>query len=181
MRIILDPGHGGADPGVTWRHLRESDLNLATALTLKFVLTGRGHSVRLTREADVYPSFAGRTRRQGADLFVAVHYNAANTYPMLYYASDPRTVGKPRLERNRRLALGIQAARPALGLRHVVPDTDPGFVRFDPPRLYISDYREGPSILWEVDRINSYLDTAEWRLARCTLFAEAVGAAWEQA
>jgi N-acetylmuramoyl-L-alanine amidase len=89
MRIVVDPGHGGHDPGaVDLRQeeagdlydTREDDINLAIGLLLKDCLEVRGHEVRMTRETDVYPTLTDRARlanRWPADLFISVHCNAS--------------------------------------------------------------------------------------------------------
>ena len=52
MRICIDPGHGGTDPGaigIKPFQLRETDFNLAVALLLEEQLLDRGFEVLLTR------------------------------------------------------------------------------------------------------------------------------------
>jgi N-acetylmuramoyl-L-alanine amidase len=78
--IVLDPGHGGKDPGAIGpTGLQEKDVNLALARALRDLLTGKGYDVFLTRETDVFvplearPAFA---RDHGADLFISLHCNA---------------------------------------------------------------------------------------------------------
>jgi N-acetylmuramoyl-L-alanine amidase len=54
--LVLDPGHGGRDPGAVDPNsgTRESDLNLAQALTLKEYLVALGYTVGFTRTTDVF-------------------------------------------------------------------------------------------------------------------------------
>ena len=78
--IVLDPGHGGYDPGAVYHGLEEKDLNLKLALQVATSL-GRSGAVKvlLTRERDIYVSLADRvalSRRAGADLFLSLHANA---------------------------------------------------------------------------------------------------------
>ena len=54
MKICIDPGHGGKDPGATNGSVYEKNINLAVALKLKKLLIERGLEVLLTRETDVY-------------------------------------------------------------------------------------------------------------------------------
>jgi N-acetylmuramoyl-L-alanine amidase len=75
--IVIDPGHGGRDPGAAGALSREKDLTLATARALKARLerTGR-YQVVLTRSSDVYIPLDQRVsvaRRAGADLFISMH------------------------------------------------------------------------------------------------------------
>lgn len=75
--IVLDPGHGGYDPGATYNGLKEKDLNLALALKVASRLGGV--KTLLTRERDIYVSLADRvalSKRAEADLFIALHANA---------------------------------------------------------------------------------------------------------
>ena len=79
--VVIDPGHGGKDPGTTSNSLvHEKKVVLELSLMLRDLLESRGYHVRLTRENDVYLPLRERTRMatmQGADLFVSIHANAA--------------------------------------------------------------------------------------------------------
>ncbi len=78
--IIIDPGHGGADPGAVANGLLEKDLNLGISLKLKELLTGSGIPVRLTRESDQDLSLEARcdtANNWPADLFLSVHCNGS--------------------------------------------------------------------------------------------------------
>jgi N-acetylmuramoyl-L-alanine amidase len=85
--IVLDAGHGGADPGKQNLRLKlnEKDLTLDVVLRLKKILELRGYAVRLTRSEDVKLAPEQRAdleRRAGvaneakADLFLSIHFNA---------------------------------------------------------------------------------------------------------
>jgi N-acetylmuramoyl-L-alanine amidase len=78
--IVLDPGHGGKDPGAEGRiGLKEKLANLGIALRLKKRLETIGIRVLVTREDDRYVSLADRVqfaKFANADLFVSVHCNA---------------------------------------------------------------------------------------------------------
>jgi N-acetylmuramoyl-L-alanine amidase len=80
-RIVIDPGHGGHDPGAQVRGLNEADLTLDIALRLEALLKKEpGLEVVLTRRIDVYLSLEERTaiaNREGADLFLSVHANTS--------------------------------------------------------------------------------------------------------
>jgi N-acetylmuramoyl-L-alanine amidase len=78
MTIILDPGHGGADPGATREHPVEAWICLNVALACRDSL--KGHRVVLTRDEDVSTSLSARVlaaKSEKADLFVSIHANAA--------------------------------------------------------------------------------------------------------
>jgi len=88
-RVVIDPGHGGYDPGARDASGRfaEKDLALAIAILLARELEARGVSVAMTRETDTFLSLPERTRladRDDADLFVSVHLNSS---------PNPRTSG----------------------------------------------------------------------------------------
>ncbi len=78
--VMLDPGHGGIDPGAERSGVREADLVLDFARILREVLLRRGvFDVALTREEDVFVSLDGRiraARAARADLFVSLHADA---------------------------------------------------------------------------------------------------------
>jgi len=86
-RVVIDPGHGGSDPGAVANGLVEKELNLEVALRLRDLLDldtadqlgGGEWDVRLTRVADVSVSLAARVALANswpADRFVSIHHNA---------------------------------------------------------------------------------------------------------
>lgn len=83
LTIVLDPGHGGKDPGAVGKTIkaREKDINLAVVFKLKALLEKElGLKVLLTRSDDSYVTLGSRTRfanENKADLFVSIHTNAA--------------------------------------------------------------------------------------------------------
>lgn len=79
--IVIDPGHGGQDPGaISRKGQKEKDVALDVALELRNLLVaGKGLNVILTRESDIYLPLENRTviaNQQNADLFISVHANA---------------------------------------------------------------------------------------------------------
>jgi len=80
--IVIDPGHGGRDPGaLAVIGGKESEIVLDTSLKLKALIEKDSrYVVRLTRETDVYVEHEDRVtmaRDWGADLFISVHADAA--------------------------------------------------------------------------------------------------------
>jgi N-acetylmuramoyl-L-alanine amidase len=76
--IVIDPGHGGIDPGASsHRKTREKDVVLAYGLELRDALEKTGHyRVVMTRNDDTFVSLQGRVkiaRDNKADLFIAIH------------------------------------------------------------------------------------------------------------
>ena len=80
-RIVIDPGHGGSDPGARTGPLTESALVLDLAKRLEARLAAETDiEVILTRRRDAYMPLRARTElanRVGADLFLSIHANAA--------------------------------------------------------------------------------------------------------
>jgi N-acetylmuramoyl-L-alanine amidase len=81
-RIVIDPGHGGHDPGAIGpKKLCEKDVVLDIALKLKKILSKEPDiEVFLTRDKDVFIPLVERTaiaNSKKADLFVSVHANAS--------------------------------------------------------------------------------------------------------
>lgn len=78
--IVLDPGHGGKDPGAVANGVKEKDIVLKLAKSLKPLLEQQlGYEVILTREDDTFLSLEERTaiaNTKGADLFISLHVNA---------------------------------------------------------------------------------------------------------
>jgi len=78
--VVLDPGHGGVDPGAERGGVREADLMLLMARELREGLRrAGGFDVHMTRDADVFvslPARASLARRLGADAFVSLHADA---------------------------------------------------------------------------------------------------------
>lgn len=79
--IVLDPGHGGKDPGARGRRgTEEKDITLKVALRLRDLLSKQpGVRVLMTRDQDVFVELEERAKfanRQEADLFVSIHVNS---------------------------------------------------------------------------------------------------------
>ncbi|HUD31227.1 MAG TPA: N-acetylmuramoyl-L-alanine amidase [Novosphingobium sp.] len=81
--VVIDPGHGGFDPGAGQGELREKTVALQVALALREkLLAGGGLRVALTRDTDRFIALADRpdiARRLNADLFVSIHADSAES------------------------------------------------------------------------------------------------------
>lgn len=80
-RIVIDPGHGGHDPGSLGDGIREAELVLDVALRLEKLLEQEaGVDVVMTRRTDEFIELEDRTRianKQNADLFLSIHANSS--------------------------------------------------------------------------------------------------------
>ena len=65
--IVIDPGHGGADPGTQHNGLVEKQLTLDIAQRLRALLVAQGWTVRMTRETDIDPLSADILAKMRAD------------------------------------------------------------------------------------------------------------------
>ncbi len=84
--IVLDAGHGGANPGATYQGRQEKDDALALTLAVGQILENRGVDVYYTRTTDIYESPAQKAmegNQTGADYFVSIHRNSS-PYPNQY-------------------------------------------------------------------------------------------------
>ncbi|MEM6456569.1 MAG: N-acetylmuramoyl-L-alanine amidase [Acidobacteriota bacterium] len=86
-RIMIDPGHGGVDPGTVTDlddgTLREKDITLDIGSQLAELLRSDGFEVAMTREDDRFISLRERAQMANdarADLFVSIHVNWLNRY-----------------------------------------------------------------------------------------------------
>ena len=119
--VVLDPGHGGSDPGACKYGLREADLTLKIAQYCKSKLEEYSHvEVYMTRTADTDNNLANRVayaKKFNPDVFVSIHINAVGGqhggaevyYPNGNYIPGIGTEGKE-------LAEVIQQKLVALGL-----------------------------------------------------------------
>lgn len=80
--VVLDPGHGGKDPGAIGAHGKtyEKNVTLAAAKELKGLLEKKGYKVYLTRSTDIFIPLRQRVRiaqKYKADLFLSIHADSA--------------------------------------------------------------------------------------------------------
>jgi N-acetylmuramoyl-L-alanine amidase len=100
--VVIDPGHGGHDPGCLGSFTQEKHIALAISLYLKQMINERFPEVRviMTRETDVFIPLHERARlanRNNADLFISIHCNffpnrenihGSETYVMGLHTAD---------------------------------------------------------------------------------------------
>lgn len=94
--IVIDPGHGGKDPGALGANITEAEINLRAAKELKKKLEGLGFNVYMTRESNKYVGLYNRPQIANdlnADAFISIHANAARNkdasgVETLYYPEE---------------------------------------------------------------------------------------------
>jgi N-acetylmuramoyl-L-alanine amidase len=161
-RVVIDPGHGGPDPGAVGRGgLRETDIVLDVSLQVARLLQARGVLVTLTRTSEVdvdLPPRVNLANRVGATAFVSIHANAISmSRPDVngietFFFSDPRSA---RLATAiQRQVLNVSPGSPNRGVKrgrfYVIRRTrmpsalvETGFVtgNIDAPRLATASHR----------------------------------------
>ncbi len=118
--IIIDPGHGGIDPGTVARNkIYEKDIVLSLAKELKKQLLASGkYRVLLTRETDIFIRLKNRVefaRKHEGDLFISLHVNSneksnirgTSIYTLSKKASDAQTAKLAEKENQADLIAGI--------------------------------------------------------------------------
>ncbi len=83
--IVIDPGHGGKDPGCNGTTCNEKDIALAISLKLGELIEKNLKDVKViyTRKTDAFVELEERAQianRNAADLFISIHCNAASVY-----------------------------------------------------------------------------------------------------
>lgn len=125
LTVVLDPGHGGGDPGaVGIGGLQEKEINLAIAQKVKANLEDKGINVVMARSNDVEIDLDPRVdtaERANADVFVSIHSNAislsrpdVNGLETYYYSSGLRlaqTIHNSVLQQTDLLDRGVRRAR----------------------------------------------------------------------
>ena len=102
--MLIDPGHGGKDPGTHHNGIREKDLTLDISKRVGAILSSRGLNVRYTRRSDTWITLeqrADKVRTNKADLFISIHVNANPSEGVqgfeTYYLDVSRTSASTRL------------------------------------------------------------------------------------
>lgn len=150
--VVLDAGHGGANPGATYQGRQEKDDALALTLAVGEILENSGVDVYFTRTTDVYESpyqKAMEANAAGADYFVSIHRNSS-PYPNQY-------TGVESLVYSRYGA----AARMAANINYQLEQI--GFVNQgvnERQNLVVLNSTQMPAVLVEVGFINTDADNA---------------------
>ena len=164
--IIVDPGHGGADPGAIGVHngqnYLEKEYDLKFATNLKNELQALGFKVIMTRSSDKYVENSERvaiTRQNDADLLFSLHHNAASSaasggltiYPSMKY--DPAT--QASFSESKALAQMLEKAYENSGMAYKGSYQD---INISGHTLYVMRNAETRTILTEMGFITNSND-----------------------
>ncbi|MBU5342267.1 N-acetylmuramoyl-L-alanine amidase family protein [Caldifermentibacillus hisashii] len=120
VKIFIDPGHGGSDPGAVGNGLKEKDLTLAISKKIRDKLANyEGVQVKLSRESDTSLSLKQRTdmaNAWGADYLISVHINAGGGTGFESYTYNKSYSGKQETNRKRSI-LHAEIMRQLSGVR----------------------------------------------------------------
>ncbi|MDT8901348.1 N-acetylmuramoyl-L-alanine amidase family protein [Anaeroselena agilis] len=159
--IVVDPGHGGTNPGAVGNGTRESDNNLAVGLKLRDKLRQAGAKVVMTRETDRNVATPSSTlgqelqarvdiaERNNADLFVSVHSNS-NPEPSIAGAMTFYPSGK-----SSKLALEVQSA--------IIRETAAVDKGTETATFYVLRNTSMPSILVEMGFVTNAAEASKLR------------------
>lgn len=142
--IVLDPGHGGYDPGATRNNVFEKDITLSIASLLEEKLKQQGATVVMTRNNDNFVSLEDRvilSNNKKPDIFVSVHINSsenadAHGIETHYFKDDSVDLAK-----------SIHHA-----MASEIEETDRGILK---SRFYVIRHTNEPSVLLELGFISN--------------------------
>ena len=148
--VVLDAGHGGANPGATYNGRQEKDDALALVLAIGPILEANGVEVYYTRTSDIYESpyqKAMEANNIGADYFVSIHRNSSPS-PNQYTGIESLVYN--RYSEAARLAYNINTQLEQIGfVNHGVNER---------PNLVVLNSTQMPAVLVEVGFINTDAD-----------------------
>jgi N-acetylmuramoyl-L-alanine amidase len=104
--VVIDPGHGGKDPGCHGKHSNEKTIALAIGLKLGDFIEENYPDINVifTRKTDVFVELNERAQianRNNADLFICIHVNSG---PEAAYGAETYVLGLHRTEAQRKIA-----------------------------------------------------------------------------
>ena len=152
--VIIDPGHGGMDPGAVYKGRQEKDDNLRLALAVGELLSQNGVDVLYTRTDDVYDSpyrKAMIANESGADYLISFHRNAS---PIAGNASGIETLVYADRGVAAQMARDINRELAALGFRDIGVIERPGLAILRRSRM--------PAVLIETGFIDNDADNLKF-------------------
>lgn len=132
--IVIDPGHGGIDPGAIGANATEKELTLAVAKAVKQELEATNKfRVILTRTTDVYIPLRDRfelAREKGADLFISLHADShndpttrgASVYTLSEKASDAEAEALATKENKSDIIAGVDLSKQSNVVSNILID-----------------------------------------------------------
>lgn len=133
--IVLDPGHGGVDPGaIGVSGVYEKNITLSAAREFRSLLEGTGrYTVHLTRDRDVFLRLRERiavARRHNADLFVSIHADSVknpkvrglSVYTLSEKASDGEAHALAEAENKADIIAGIDLSHESVEVTNILID-----------------------------------------------------------
>src|SRR5574344_761532 len=107
--VVIDPGHGGNDPGAIGKSGREKDINLRVALRLGELINANSTNTKVifTRSNDIFIPLDRRAEianNAKADLFISIHTNAVARNGQSISGAETYTLGLHRSEENLEVA-----------------------------------------------------------------------------
>ncbi len=148
--IILDAGHGGANPGAVYNGRQEKDDVLALTMAIGAILEANDVDVYYTRTTDVYESpyeKAQEANLTDADYFVSIHRNSS---PMANQYNGVESLVYNRYGRAAAMAENINAQLEMVGFRNIGV--------YERKNLVVLNSTEMPAVLVEVGFINTDSD-----------------------
>lgn len=148
--IMLDAGHGGAEPGAVYDGRQEKNDTLRLVMELGEILQNNGVDVLYTRTTDVYETpfeKAMEANRAGVDLFVSIH---RNSYPVNNQVSGVESLVYDLSGLKYEMAQEINEQLEAIGFVNLGVTAR--------PNLVVLKWTQMPAILVEVGFINSDTD-----------------------
>lgn len=149
-KVILDAGHGGANPGAVYGARREKDDALQLVFAIGEQLQESGVDVYYTRVTDVYESpyeKATEANLIGGDYFISIHRNSS-VYPNQYTGVESLVYN--RYSEAEVLAANINAQLEKVGWNNIGIN--------ERPNLVVLNRTEMPAVLVEVGFINTEKD-----------------------
>lgn len=149
-KIMIDAGHGGADPGAVFGGRQEKDDNLRLALAVGDILSRHGIDVVYTRTDDIYQSPIEKARlanASGADYFISFHRNSS---PEPNQYSGVETLVYDQTGQKVTMAQNINSALEKVGFKNLGVKSRPGLVVLRRTRM--------PALLIETGFINTVQD-----------------------
>ncbi len=148
--VVLDAGHGGANPGAIYNGRQEKDDALALVTAIGPILEANGVDVYYTRTSDVYESpyqKAQEANQVGADYFVSIHRNSSY-YPNQYTGVE--SLVYEFYSEGARMGYNINAQLEQVGFQNLGLS--------ERPNLIVLNSTLMPSVLVEVGFINTDAD-----------------------